>query len=132
MKLYSRGQVLFFSILSALVVVLLAFGFGLFKPKNSKVEVSRQAEQGEVNANKLHENKLNEYNLMQTDYSVFNTSDLTGFSESERENITIYDRLNSAVVNITTETMAINWFLEPVPQEGSSGSVELSISAAMF
>jgi S1-C subfamily serine protease len=27
-----------------------------------------------------------------------------------------------AVVNITTETVAINWFLEPVPQEGGSGS----------
>ena len=30
--------------------------------------------------------------------------------------------MNPAVVNITTETMAINWFLEPVPQEGGSGS----------
>jgi len=123
MKLYSRGQVLFFSILSALVVVLLAFGFGIFKPKQSKDQVSLQAEQGENSVNTIaQENKLNEYNLMQTDYSVLNTSDLVGYSESERENITIYDRLNSAVVNITTETMAINWFLEPVPQEGSSGS----------
>jgi len=26
------------------------------------------------------------------------------------------------VVNITIETMAVNWFLEPVPQEGGSGS----------
>jgi S1-C subfamily serine protease len=26
------------------------------------------------------------------------------------------------VVNITTETVAINWFLEPVPQQGGSGS----------
>ncbi|MDR2258783.1 MAG: trypsin-like peptidase domain-containing protein, partial [Treponema sp.] len=39
-----------------------------------------------------------------------------------RENISIYERLNVAVVNITTETVAINWFLEPVPQEGGSGS----------
>jgi len=120
MKLYSRGQVIFFSILSAFVVVLFAAGFGMFKPKTSKDQADQQSE---INVNaKAHENKLNEYNLMQTDYSLFNTSDLTGFSESERENITIYDRLNSAVVNITTETMAINWFLEPVPQEGSSGS----------
>jgi len=44
------------------------------------------------------------------------------FTESERENITIYERLNTAVVNITTEIMAMNWFLEPVPQAGSSGS----------
>ena len=125
MKLYSRGQVIFFSILSAFIVVLFALGFGLFKPKAGAGGANMQAQ----------ENNLNEYNLMQTeprpgqhdegsplDYPVLNTSDLAGFSESEKENITIYDRLNSAVVNITTETMAINWFLEPVPQEGSSGS----------
>jgi S1-C subfamily serine protease len=44
------------------------------------------------------------------------------FTESERENIAIYEQLNEAVVNITTETVAINWFLEPVPQDGGSGS----------
>jgi S1-C subfamily serine protease len=63
-----------------------------------------------------------EFTLLQTEYKAHNTADLVPYSESERENITIYERLNSAVVNITTETMAINWFLEPVPQEGSSGS----------
>ena len=119
MRLYSRGQVIFFSFLSAFVVVLFALGFGLLKPKAN----TNAGGADEVSANsRQQENQLNEYNLMQTDYSVFNTSDLVGFSEGERENITIYDRLNSAVVNITTETMAINWFLEPVPQEGSSGS----------
>jgi S1-C subfamily serine protease len=59
---------------------------------------------------------------MQSEYLARNTADLVQFSEGERENITIYEQLNSAVVNITTETMAINWFLEPVPQEGGSGS----------
>ena len=32
MKLYSRGQVLFFSLLSALIVLLFAAGLGFFKP----------------------------------------------------------------------------------------------------
>jgi len=44
------------------------------------------------------------------------------FSQSELENIQIYERLNAGVVNITTQTMAINWFLEPIPQTGGSGS----------
>jgi S1-C subfamily serine protease len=113
MKLYSRGQVLFFSFLSGVIVLLFALGFGLFKPAQSKdiqPAVSNTAE------------KEPEFKLLQTEYTAFNTSDLVQFSESERENISIYERLNSAVVNITTETMAINWFLEPVPQEGSSGS----------
>jgi len=114
MKLYSRGQVLFFSLISACVVLLFAMGFGLIKPlflKSNSSEIALQAE-----------DQINEFKLLQSEYNIFNTSDLVQYSESERENIAIYERLNSAVVNITTETMAINWFLEPVPQEGSSGS----------
>ncbi len=44
------------------------------------------------------------------------------FSPDELENISVYDRLNSGVVNITTEVMSYNWFLEAVPRKGSSGS----------
>lgn len=43
-------------------------------------------------------------------------------SGDERENIDIYEGLNRGVVNITTETIGMNWFLEPVPMEGGSGS----------
>jgi S1-C subfamily serine protease len=114
--LYSRGQVLFFSILSALIVLLLAVGFGLIKLSPAKTEAITQVPSIE------NENMETEFKLRQTEYLALNTQELVAFSESERENIAIYERLNSAVVNITTETMAINWFLEPVPQEGSSGS----------
>lgn len=40
----------------------------------------------------------------------------------ETENIEVYQRRNEGVVNITTETVTYNWFLEPVPRQGSSGS----------
>jgi len=117
MKLYSRGQVLFFSFISGLIVLLFAVGFGLLKPIQSRV--NKLAEEASL----ALDDTSNEFKLLQSEYMILNTSDdLTPFSESERENIAIYERLNSAVVNITTETMAINWFLEPVPQEGSSGS----------
>ena len=114
MKLYSRSQVLFFSILSGIIVLLFAAGLGFLKPL-----MSSAPEQSNVQTPDKQET---EFKLLQSEYGVINTADLVQFSESERENITIYERLNSAVVNITTETMAINWFLEPVPQEGSSGS----------
>jgi len=115
MKLYSRGQVLFFSLLSAVIVLLLAAGFGLIKPRlpKSNVESAGLSEQ---------ETPANEFKLLQSEYRILNTADNPQYSDNERENIDIYEKLNSAVVNITTETMAINWFLEPVPQEGSSGS----------
>jgi len=114
MKLYSRGQVLFFSLLSAVIALLLAAGFGFVKPLlNSKTDSAALSEQ---------EAQPDEFKLLQSDYRILNTADNLQYSDGERENIDIYEKLNSAVVNITTETMAINWFLEPVPQEGSSGS----------
>jgi len=115
MKLYSRGQVLFFSLLSAVIVLLLAAGFGLIKPLLPKPNIE-SASLSEQNA------PADEFKLLQSEYRILNTADNVQYSDSERENIDIYEKLNSAVVNITTETMAINWFLEPVPQEGSSGS----------
>ena len=115
MKLYSRGQVLFFSLLSAFIVLFLALGLGLLKLK----PVNAPAENVIL---QTPERQENEFKLMQSEHIALNTADLVPFSEGERENISIYEQLNSAVVNITTETMAINWFLEPVPQEGGSAS----------
>jgi S1-C subfamily serine protease len=43
-------------------------------------------------------------------------------AREEVDTIEIYERRNRAVVNVNTETVAYNWFLEPVPQEGTSGS----------
>jgi S1-C subfamily serine protease len=111
MKLYSRGQVLFFSLLSGVIVLLFALGFGVLRPaKRGALETVNQTEKAE------------EFKFLQTEYKAHATADLVPYSESERENISVYENLNSAVVNITTETVAINWFLEPVPQEGGSGS----------
>lgn len=44
------------------------------------------------------------------------------YSSDEMENISLYEKYNESVVNITTEVLGINWFLEPVPQSGGSGS----------
>lgn len=43
-------------------------------------------------------------------------------TDNEQDTISVYQRRNTAVVNINTETVAYNWFLEPVPREGSTGS----------
>ncbi|RPJ05844.1 MAG: PDZ domain-containing protein [Spirochaetaceae bacterium] len=45
-------------------------------------------------------------------------------SEDEKENIDVYRRLNEGVVNITSVSYGYNWFLEPVPEQGTgSGSI---------
>ena len=43
-------------------------------------------------------------------------------TDTEQDTIAVYENRNTAVVNINTETVAYNWFLEPVPREGSTGS----------
>ena len=44
------------------------------------------------------------------------------YTAEERLNISIYERLNEGVVNITTTVMSYNFFLEPIPKEGATGS----------
>ncbi len=45
-------------------------------------------------------------------------------SLDEQQNVQVYKNLNDGVVNVTSITFSYNWFLEPVPQEGTgSGSI---------
>ncbi|GAB1484842.1 trypsin-like peptidase domain-containing protein [Treponema sp.] len=120
MKLYSRGQLLFFSLLSALIVAMVAMGFGILRiPADSSVEKNSSSL-----ASAKSDDAFAKLHLQESgpDLHLSKTSDLAPYTEDEKENISVYERLNEAVVNITTETVAINWFLEPVPQEGGSGS----------
>ncbi|MCL2374110.1 MAG: trypsin-like peptidase domain-containing protein [Treponema sp.] len=123
MKLYSRGQVICFSFISALLVALVALGIGLwrFSPSGGGAAAQDAAFSGAAETARSAGDVIRELNQVSVPLQI-NTAELAGFSESERINIAIYEQLNAGVVNITTETVAINWFLEPVPQAGSSGS----------
>jgi S1-C subfamily serine protease len=131
MKLYSRGQVFFFSILSGAIVILFALGLGLLDFGPGKAG-GREAGAGGEAAERIRETGGEEgrkdwpdLELKQSRYDnplKLNATELLPYTEDERENISVYEQFNTAVVNITTETVAINWFLEPVPQEGGSGS----------
>ena len=113
MKLYSRGQVVLIAVSAVLLVFFLIIGFGFFKfPARDEVV---QTVEKEVPKFELQTNVISERNLLQV-------SDYERYSEEERNTITIYESLNEAVVNISTETMGINFFLEPVPMEGGTGS----------
>ncbi|MCL2879452.1 MAG: trypsin-like peptidase domain-containing protein [Treponema sp.] len=127
MKLYSRGQVIFYSILTGLIVVLIAMGAGLWvKIDSSGGKLTKTAgnpENVSVSAEKEKPvTPLSTDPNGKIDALPVNTTDTIYYNEDERQNIAIYEKLNSGVVNITTETMAYNWFLEPVPREGGSGS----------
>jgi len=146
MKLYSRGQVIFFSVLSGLIVVFFALGIGLVRFPHAKSGSTQAAEtnssQDEKSLTPVADSPgnertkpnstgkdINSNGILDSDSEFvstrplqLNVTDLAGYTEDERQNIAIYEQLNAGVVNITTETVAINWFLEPVPQAGGSGS----------
>jgi len=126
MKLYSRGQLIFYSLLSGLLVALFAIGLGLIQfpfihgsPDTASATLELQAQNRDA--------KEKDFPALELQQSAENKkaipmAELTPYTQDELENIDVYERLNEAVVNITTETVAINWFLEPVPQDGGSGS----------
>jgi len=115
MRLYSRGQVIFYSFCSALVVFLILFGLGMFS--SDKEDSASAVEVSGVEPFVLSVS----HSEVQTDLPAIGAS-LQNFAADEVENISIYDALNEAVVNITTEVLIHNWFTEPIPREGTSGS----------
>ena len=44
------------------------------------------------------------------------------YTHDELQNINVYAKCSGAVVNINTQVTGINWFLEPVVEDGGSGS----------
>ena len=112
MKLYSRKQVVFYSVASAIIAVLFLIGLGVIKvtPKEEIVSIPQAKTEEFVLETNSSPNEL---------YEVLDTS---RYLPDELENINIYRRLNEAVVNISIEVVTLNWFLEPVPRQGGSGS----------
>lgn len=115
MRLYSRRQLIVSITATAAVVLLAAFGVGLFsRGLGGEASLAAAAEAEASPPVPIPEPVVEAA-------PVLSEAD-GGYSQDERENITVYERLNAGVVNITTEVVAINWFLEPVPQAGGSGS----------
>jgi len=109
-KLYSRFQVIIYAVLSVGLVLVAAalLGFLRFPQKASFTGIpeSEATQPVEFTGQSVQYNTL---------YTVTN---------DEENSIQIYENLNNAVVNITTVTFEYNWFLEPIPKEGTgSGSI---------
>ncbi len=118
MKLYSKRQVIFFSVcVAALTILCSAVVFSAYTILNN---TSNKTKTELVQTDAQQDNFA-----LQTSNPVDSEMYLTqenGFSQDELQNITIYEKYQDAVVNITTEIVGVNWFLEPVVQEGGSGS----------
>jgi S1-C subfamily serine protease len=117
MRLYTKGQLAVFAALSCLILLIFAFGLGLIRLPKGSGGKGTEAVYAVEKAIPLQLNESDSARRLRV-----NAQEIQTFTEDERENISVYDALNEAVVNITTETVALNWFLEAVPQDGGSGS----------
>jgi S1-C subfamily serine protease len=128
MRLYSRSQVTIIALASVLVGTLLAIGIGIipleFRFVSTGDQPSTTLPQPDITRISAPEHRQSAAQPRDSglDSPVVLVDSVLNLSQDERENIDVYERLNAGVVNITTETVAINWFLEPVPREGGSGS----------
>jgi S1-C subfamily serine protease len=120
--MYSRGQVVFYIGSAVLIVSALFIGFGLVRPEWAGGEGGGSGE-GTGAAGAVEENGGFELQSEPAPVgNVFEVDSAGSYSEDELRNIRVYDRFNRGVVNVTTETLSLNWFLEPVPREGGTGS----------
>jgi len=120
MRLYSKRQLIVISAGVFAVALLLGAGLGFLRfPQAAQAAVSAgttaTATERTSPSIALSVNPGTQAVQVQNDVQGAYTLD-------EQENIAVYERFNEAVVNITTEVVAVNWYLEPVPQEGGSGS----------
>ena len=61
--------------------------------------------------------------ILETNTPVLKIDDSSArFTLDEQQNISVYEKCNEAVVNITTQVMGYNWFYEPVYTSSGSGS----------
>lgn len=120
LKLYSRGQVLFFAAAAAVVAAALVAGAFILWNGQAKPAAVSAAPSASTTA---PEPMKDGFELQTTPVKA---GDKLEFSEDylpeEKQNISIYESLNEAVVNISTEVLSYNWFLEAVPQSGGTGS----------
>ena len=107
------------SLILSIVLLLFAFAFGL----SLGVSLKKVDDSKIISLQALKEASL-AYIETETDSSILReeVAKIASFSQDEEQNISVYENANEAVVNITTETMGVNWFLDPVPMEGASGS----------
>ncbi len=134
MKLYSRGQLIFYGISGLSVVLLLLIGFGMLELpwlQNDTQERVETRVDAEIAKEPDKEKSAELETIEEAEFEPRADSDQqlhrvmnrdTNLTDYERNNIDVYQRYNHGVVNITTETLSLNWFLEPVPQEGGTGS----------
>jgi S1-C subfamily serine protease len=123
MKLYTKSQVIFFTVFGIAVTAVfsIAISASLINKKSSGAkQPETQAASEPVVSIPEEINSLQELSDTVLN-SVQISTDMT-YTMDEKQNIGVYEKCSPAVVNINTQVTGVNWFLEPIVQDGGSGS----------
>lgn len=117
MKLYTTGQMVRTAVLSLTGAAIVTAAVFLIKGKTSDNLTAEDETFLTINSDV--DSPIDNSVVSSELFSVANTA---GYTQDELQNISVYEKCNEAVVNINTKETAYTWFLEPVVQDGGSGS----------
>lgn len=124
MKLYTRNQFFIAIVITALLVGTISVGVSvsLFRKRgtnNNTESALGQTEKKNEDASSVLKN--DELDITPPNALTSVTVPFS-YTSDEAQNISVYEKCNEAVVNINTQVTGYNWFLEPVAEDGGSGS----------
>lgn len=122
MKLYSKHSIVVNTIIVAAVCI---FSTALITLKITGNEISNDKPETENitdTDSQIQSQEISETQKENNQPSIEVTASNVKYTLDEQQNISVYEKCNEAVVNINTQVMGVNWFLEPVVENGGSGS----------
>ncbi len=129
MKLYSKHHLVITSLISitAGAIIALSVQNATFPAKDNAEEKKIETEESEPISQStslksvMSGEKADESDNSDNAINVAVTS--SAYTQDEAQNVSVYEKCNEAVVNITTQTMSYDWFYQPLGlQDSGSGS----------
>lgn len=132
MKLYSKNQMA--AVTAAAIIVAGAVGAAIpsiYNKLRTDTTGKTQSQTSMYNSTVKNDEtveslpKTEEYVFFEQNIPEAKSVALSGdesYTQDELQNINVYAKCSGAVVNINTQVTGINWFLEPVVEDGGSGS----------
>ena len=126
MKLYTKRHIVISAIVSGILTsaILITVFVSCVKKNPNEEQVNNQTEE-ETAVNVVSQTKEDSgdiFEFQQNPSNVVPVSNSSDYTQDEQQNINVYNQCNEAVVNINTQVVAYDWFLEPYVQDGGSGS----------
>lgn len=118
MKLYTKRHIIISIVISSVAAVT-ATSVIAVKAAAKHTEQIQKTESGQQASGAVSQTDIASDKTEQG-IQVLNSS--SKYTADELQNINVYETCNEAVVNINTQVVGVNWFLEPVVENGGSGS----------